>query len=84
MHKLIWLLVLAIPPWIAAELDAPKWLIALAVVPFFFFASTLGDPDEHLLGDRFAKNSKPLLLVIVIGGLILVSGLLSFFRALLR
>lgn len=84
MKKSIWLLLLAMPPWFVSELDAPKWVLTLSVIPFFLYASTLGDPDEYLLGEGFAKNSKPLILVIVIGGLILGSGLLSFVHALLH
>ncbi len=84
MKKLIWLLLLAMPPWLASELDAQTWVLILSVIPFFLYASTLGDTDEHLLGEGFAKNSKPLILVIVIGGLVLGSGLLSFVRALLH
>jgi uncharacterized membrane protein len=83
MRKYLWLLVLAIPPWVALELDARKWIIMLAVAPFFLFAMTLGDPDEHLLGERFDNFRKPLLVFIALGGLVLGVGLLMWFRALI-
>jgi hypothetical protein len=78
MKKLIWLLVLAIPLWLAAELHAPKWVLTLTVIPFFIYASTLGDSDEDLLGEGFARKSKVVLLLLVIGGVVLFAGLFSF------
>lgn len=41
MLKYAWLLVLAIPPWAAAEFDAPKWGVMVAIAPFLIFAMTL-------------------------------------------
>ncbi len=73
MLKYIWLLVLAIPPWAAVEFNSPKWVVTIAVVPFFLLAMTLGDPDEHLLGKASGKFSKSALILIGIGGLILGS-----------
>ena len=85
MSKYIWLLLLAIPPWVAVEFDAPKWVVLLSIAPFYIRASTLGEhPDEHLLGEGFAKFRKPLLIVLVLGGLILGAGLLTVVRALLH
>ena len=71
MRKYLWLLVLAIPPWAAVELDAPKWVVLLAVAPFFLYAMTLGDPDEHLLGETSGSFHKGALIVIGAGGLLL-------------
>lgn len=59
MSKYIWLVILVIPMWAAAELDAPKWVLMLTAAPFFLRAATLGDhPDEHLLGEGFAQYSR--------------------------
>ncbi|WP_431098492.1 hypothetical protein [Polaromonas aquatica] len=80
MLKYVWLLVLAIPPWAAAEFDAPKWLVAIAVAPFLLFAMTLGDPDEHLLGESSTKFRKGALVAIVAGGLVLGSILFILWR----
>ena len=83
MRKILWLLVLTIPPWVAVEFDAPKWVVMLAVAPFFLFATTFDDTDEHLLGERFEKFHMPLLVLIVIVGLIFGVGLFMWFRALM-
>lgn len=71
MLKYAWFLVLAIPPWAAVEFDAPKWVVLVAVAPFFLFAMTLGDPDEDLLGEASGKFRKGALGVIGAGGLAL-------------
>ena len=84
MSKYIWLLVLALPMWAAVELDAPKWVLILAAIPFFLRAATLGDhPDEHLLGEGFAQYRPSILVVLVVGGLILGAALLVLLQALL-
>jgi hypothetical protein len=71
MRKIAWLLVLALPAWVATEFDAPKWVLMLAAAPFLLFAMTLGDPDEHLLGEASGTFRKGALIVIGVGGLIL-------------
>lgn len=71
MLKYAWFLVLAIPPWVAVEFDAPKWLVMIAVAPFFLFAMTLGDPDEELLGKASGKFRKGALVTLGAGGLVL-------------
>ena len=58
MPKFVWLLLLAIPPWAAVEFDAPKWLVMVAVAPFFLFAMTLQDPDEELLGEASGVSAR--------------------------
>ena len=75
MLKYIWLLVLAIPPWVAVEFDSPKWVVTIAIAPFFLFAMSLGDSDEHLLGEASGKFRKWALVLIVVGGLVLGSAL---------
>ena len=71
MRKILWLLLLAIPPWIATELDAERWLAALCAVPFLLYAMTLGDPDETLLGDASPAVRTGALAVVGIGGAVL-------------
>lgn len=71
MHKYVWLLVLAIPPWIAAELHAPKWLIVVAVAPFLILAMKMGDPDEEMFGEASRKFRVGALVVLGAGGLAL-------------
>ena len=73
MLKYVWLLVLAIPPWVAAEFDAPKWVVMVALAPFILFAMTLGDPDEELLGEASGTFRKGARVVIAIGALVLGS-----------
>ena len=75
MLKYIWLLVLAIPPWAAVEFDSPKWVVMIAVVPFFLLAMTLGNPEEHLLGEASGKFRKGALVFIGVGGIVLGSAL---------
>lgn len=84
MSKYIWLLLLAIPPWVAAESDAPQWILLLAIAPFFIRASTLGDhPDEHLLGEGYSRVRTPFVIVLCVGGLVLGAVLVMVARALL-
>lgn len=71
MLKYVWLLVLAIPPWVAAEFDAPKWVMVVLLAPFLLFAMTLGDPDEELLGEASGTFRKGARVVIGVGGLVL-------------
>ncbi len=71
MLKYVWLLILAIPPWIAVEFDAPKWVVAVAIAPFFLLAMTLGDPDEDLLGEASEGFRKRTLILVGAGGLVL-------------
>ena len=71
MLKYVWLLVLAIPPWAAAEFDAPKWIVMAALAPFLLFAMTLGDPDEELLGEASGTFRKRARVAIGVGGLVL-------------
>ena len=65
-----------------------RWNPVLVVMAAALTAGlTAGMSPQQLLteiGEGFAKNRKPLLLLIVIGGLILGAGLLSFVRALLH
>lgn len=82
MMRYVWLVLLAIPPWVVTALGAPKWGVLVAAAPFFIRAATLGDdPDEHLLGEGFAKSRMPVLLLLLIGGVILGGALLVVFRA---
>ena len=71
MLKYVWLLVLAIPPWVAVQFDAPKWVVMVALAPFLLFAMTLGDPDEELLGETSGTFRKGARVVIVVGALVL-------------
>jgi len=80
MLKYVWLLVLAIPPWVVVEFGAPKWGVAVALAPFLFFAMTLGDPDEDLLGEESGRFRKGALVAIGAGGLVLGSVLFTLWR----
>lgn len=71
MLKYVWLLALVVPPWLAVEFDAPKWVAVIATAPFFLYAMTLGDPDEEMLGEYSGSFRKSALVVMAIGGLIL-------------
>ncbi|MEG3788972.1 hypothetical protein V1318_02435 [Lysobacter sp. CCNWLW3] len=80
MRKYVWLLILAIPPWVAVKLDAPKWGVVLAVAPFFILAMTLDDPDEDLLGESSGAFRKGALIAIGVGGLVLGGVLLILWQ----
>lgn len=82
MLKYVWLLVLTIPPWVAAEFDAPKWVMMVSAAPFFLFAMTLGDPDEELLGEASGTFRKWARVVIGVGGLVLGCILLILWKVL--
>lgn len=82
MLKYVWLLVLAIPPWAAVEFDSPKWVVMVAVAPFFLLAMTLGNPEENLLGESPEKFRKGALVAIGIGGLVLGGAFFILLRVL--
>ena len=82
MLKYAWFLILVIPPWVALEFDAPKWISMLAAAPFFLFAMTLGDPDEDLLGEASGTFRKGALLLMAVGGLFLAVVLLVLWHVL--
>lgn len=81
MNRYVWLVLLALPPLLAAHFDPPTWVLLAAVVPFFVFAATLGDPAEHLLGEGFAKFRAPVLLLLLVGAVVVGGVLLVVFRA---
>lgn len=69
MTKILLLLALAIPPGLAAKFDAPKWALLLSAAPFGLLAMSMGDSDEHLLGEGSEKAGRYLLLLVGLGGL---------------
>jgi len=71
VRKIAILLLLAIPPWVAAEWGVAKWVALLAAAPFFLFAMTLGNPEEELLGEASAPFRKRALVLLAAGGLVL-------------
>lgn len=71
MTKILLLLALAIPPGLAAKFDAPKWALLLSAVPFGLLAMSMGDSDEHLLGEASEKAGRYLFLLLGLGGLAL-------------
>lgn len=82
MNKIVWLVLLAIPPWVAAELGAPKWVLLLTSAPLFIRAATLGnDSEEYLLGEGFAEYRGSFLAILIVGGLVLGVVLLVVFQA---
>ncbi|MCU6435054.1 hypothetical protein LPB67_14850 [Undibacterium sp. Jales W-56] len=71
MMKILLLLVLAIPPWLAVKFGAPKWGLALSTAPFFLLAMSMGDPDDHMFGEASEWIGKWLLLFVGLGGIAL-------------
>ncbi|KFN43035.1 hypothetical protein [Arenimonas oryziterrae] len=82
MLKIIVLALLVIPPWVASEFDAPKWVLIVSAAPFFLYAMTLDDPDEHLLGEASGAFRKGALVGLGIGGLVLGIGFYILWKAL--
>jgi hypothetical protein len=82
MVKIVWLLLLAIPPWAAVEFDAPKWAVMIAAAPFFLYAMTLGDPDEESLGEASGGFRRGTLVLMAAGGLVLGGVLLILWQVL--
>lgn len=80
MRKLVWLVALAIPPWIASELEAPKWVLFISVAPFFLLAMSMGNHEEDLLGDASPSFRRFMIPLVVIGGIVLVSLVYSMWR----
>jgi hypothetical protein len=54
MQKVLLLIALALPPWVAAKLGAPKWGMLLAALPFFLLAMNMNsggnDPEQYMFG----------------------------------
>lgn len=67
MKKYIWMVVLAIPPFIALEYGAPKWVTFVLFGIFAFYVSTINP--------RF-KNSEdqsisPFVILFIVAGLVM-------------
>lgn len=71
MTKILWLIALALLPWLATRLDAPKWAVLLSLVPFGLLAMSMGDSDEEMFGDASSKVGRLLFLLLGIGGVAL-------------
>jgi hypothetical protein len=72
MIRLLLLLVLAIPPWLAVKFGAPKWVTGLSIAPFFLLAMNMGDdPEEHMFGEASEGIGKWLLLFVGLGGVVI-------------
>lgn len=71
MTKILWLIALALLPWLATRLDAPKWAVLLSLVPFGLLAMSMGDSDEEMFGDASPKVGRFLFLLLGIGGVAL-------------
>lgn len=71
MTKILLLIALAIPPWLAAKLGAPHWALVLSAIPFFLLAMRMGDADEDMLGEASGTVGRWLFLLMGIGGLAL-------------
>ena len=80
MRKLVWLVALTIPPWIASELEAPKWVLLISLAPFFLLAMSMGNHEEGLLGDASPTFRRLALPLVVIGGLALAFLVFSLWR----
>ncbi|MEC5387850.1 hypothetical protein VVD49_19110 [Uliginosibacterium sp. H3] len=80
MLKYVWLLVLTIPPWAAAEFGASKWVVGLALAPFFILAMTYGDPDEDQFGEASGAFRKGALIALFVGAIVLVTVLFILWR----
>ena len=80
MRKLVWLVALTIPPWIASELGAPKWVLLISVAPFFLLAMTMGNHEEDLLGDAAPTFRRLTLPLVAIGGIALAYFVYSMWR----
>jgi len=76
MTKILWLIALALLPWLATRLDAPKWAVLLTLVPFGLLAMSMGDSDEEMFGDASPKVGRFLFLGLGMGGVAL--GLVAF------
>lgn len=71
MTRILFLIVLAVPPWLATKFDAPKWVVLLSIVPFGLLAMSMGDSDEHMFGDASETVGKYLFLLLGLGGVAL-------------
>lgn len=67
MTKILWLIALALLPWLATRLDAPKWAVLLTLVPFGLLAMSMGDSDEEMFGDASPKVGRFLFLGLGMG-----------------
>jgi len=80
MKKYIWLIVLAVPPLVAMELGASKWLIIVLFAIFAFYASTINP--------RFKKSENkeisPFVILFIMAGLVMGAVLFQWMGALMR
>jgi hypothetical protein len=82
MLKFVWYLVLAIPPWVAVEFDAPRWIVMACAAPFLLFAMFQGDADEDQFGEASGEFRKWTLVLVAVGGLVLGGVLLVLWQVL--
>ena len=82
MFRYVLLVLLVIPAWIAVELDAPKWVVMVAIVPFFLHAMRLSNPEDDLLGEFSGRFRSGALIVMGAGGLVLCAVILILWSVL--
>lgn len=80
MKKYIWMAVLAIPPFVAMEYGAPKWVTFVLFAVFAFYVSTI-DPKYQKSED---KAISPFVVLFIIAGVVVGGVLLAWGRALMR
>lgn len=80
MKKYIWMAVLAIPPFVALEYGAPKWLIFVLFAIFAFYVSTIDSRYENSEN----KAISPFVLLFIVSGLVLGAVLWVWVSALMR
>ena len=76
MTRILFLLALTVPPWLATKFAAPKWVVLLSIVPFGLLAMSMGDSDEHMFGEASESVGKYLFLLLGLGSVAL--GLLAW------
>lgn len=72
VRTVLFVVALAVLPWIAKKLSAPPWGIGVAALPLILFLVGLNwsdeDPEENMLGSASAPTRRWLLLLLGAGG----------------
>lgn len=71
IRRLLVLVFLALPPFIASRFDAPSWAVIASAAPFFAYAMRLGSPEETMFGDATPTVRRVTLTAVLVGGTVL-------------
>lgn len=78
MKRIVWLLILLIPPCLASTFEAPRWVALASAVPILVFAIATDDSHER----ESSAFGRSVLALMIIGGLVMGGTFFVVLRAL--